>query len=533
MVNYKIMALFTFIGIAFVLYYQQQLGLSGVYYLNGLSGEVSGSSTLFRSFLSNSNSSIGMDSSIYYNSTASLIYNPSYIESYSYLNAHYLNVTGTPQQLVPYSLLNNLTIAVVGSIGGGNPLETAAYVSTTKAPRILSYSELLPLYVLTMLNVIDPLAMSMPSTAMKLTSLSVGNYSLGYKDPLFRYSTIAYFYGLGIPAFQNSSITLNPRTARTASIIPFDATDALSVYEIELSKYYIQSQSKILSSLYSCGLFNQPSQPNTNLNSQFYGIAIAAVGGPFSNITTEYTVSGFTGYQPGISSQSSGWLAQAAFADPARLNYIQNGTADCTQPAAPGQNLSIQKLFYLLSFSQYESGMLQQLLYDKSPSLTIPLEWYSDNSIMFEIGNLNLNSTSRIIVNVDNSTLNYSRYYNFIIARVHLNPGFHSVSLIIGNQTLASTIFVQPYIPVYISRSNDSFTITLQNETFSNVNITDLSISDSSGHILTYPQFFLNKKETIYLQALQNCSVGEREQYTIDFNTQYGKEHIVSTIQCT
>ena len=524
MANFRILALFAVIAALFVLFYQQQLNLAGYHGIGLFTAQVGARTSLFRDFLANSNSSftslLGSD----WNLTEKLVYGPAYAANYTFLQ-------GSGGPLGP-NVSSEASAATLSQIGGGVPLQTAAYLSNSSAPSILVYSMLYPLYLLSLLDIVNPLGTAMPGLGIQAASPQLSSRQLGHEDPLGRYQALAALYSLGFPVVPGGYGAFPPGAVTgKGSLMPFDVTDVYSVYGLEMAKLDILQQAQILGTIFSCGAFgsgNSSAVPQAGL----YGIAISSSPGTFSNITGGYTITGTTGSSGGLSLFTTDWLALISYESPGRLNLMENGGTVCTGRNASSASLSALQLLYLMAYSQYQNGMLQQILYNKSIRPNIAFMGYSSNALVVDVDSVNLSSFAGGSLVVDNSPLLYRRYYNFLAANDSLSPGYHSVSLTMGNTTLTSSLYVEPHILVNLLRTPGNISITIFNSPYGALNITDFSVTDGSGLVSTYPNFSTHGTAVLSIAAPSGCTIGERMRYTIDFGTQYGAEHLISAVQC-
>ena len=524
MANYRILLLFAAIAVISVLYYQQQVGMAGERGLSLLPGQVSSATSQFRPLLSDSNSTYGQPYGGNWNTTAKLVGDPLYIANYSFLLGLAHGTYGSAPEFNG-SATSEASFGVLGQIGSGAPLSAAAYTVSGSGWNLLSYSELIPLYFITAVGIVNPIGISMPSVGFRATSLQPANYSLGYGDPLARYQTLDALYSLGTPVLNNTSVAFSPGSARGRdSLVPFRATDAYSLYELEMTDLYITQQAQALGSLFSCGVFsaNRTAPGGAGL----YGTALAWSPGPFSGLSTGFAVTGLTGGEPRLSSMTADWMALATSVEPRWLDSAASGTPVC-RDGTPND-----RFFYLISYGQYQGDTVQQLIYNKSLGPGFAFIGYSDGSLLVDVDNVNLSRAGGARLAVDNSTLPYSRHYNMFLAEDNLSQGYHSVSFTLGNRTLTSTLYVEPFIPMMALLTPSTLSITIYNTTYGSLDVTDFSASGSNGDLYTYPNFTMTRTTTVSLPTNATCQMGQHSVYTIDFNTQYGAERLVSSVTC-
>ncbi len=518
MVNYKIVVLLVLSGIFIVIAYQQQIGIVGYSNFNRYAAMVNSSSADFKSFLNNSGTISGFDAPS--NLTVKLVENPLYVMNFV---SNLTNIMPSGNRNVSYYVLSS----VPSQLNGGSIFDISQYLFNNYQT-LSGYSLLISLYISSLVNIAYPIGTAAPSQQTDITSQSIDYSKFGLQSPLSRYLTIVFLAQLGIPVINESMISNTQdllQQARSGRLVPFKTYYISSLYELEFAGTAVENIGNTENYLISCGIFNSSNttyHESMPIDSELYSSS-------FSNAQTQFynpgafgttTGTGLTGYAPTTIPVVAELLSVATQVNPTIINKFVDQDVNCNP-------------FYNLSFDEYQSDMLQQLIYNKEIQPSIAYVGYSNGAMVVDVDSLNLNSTKRIGFTIDNNSVNYTRYLNFLFARVNLTNGYHFLSLYIGNTTMESTIFVEPYMPITITSSSYNLTISIFNTTYPDANITDFSVTDEHGNVLTYPNFSLDQPTTIRLQTSSSCNAGSSQSYTIDFNTNYGKEQLISSVQCT
>ncbi len=373
-------------------------------------------------------------------------------------------------------------------------------------------------------------------------------------------------------------------------LMPPFASTLKSIYELNSVGEGELLTSAALSNMFSCDIFRDgsaaPAYYGVSLpvqNQQFLG-NLALTG---ESQVTKASALGSTGQLP------LKWLAISM-----GLNGIKKGLTSgyfqCSAPNAPANpttnttRLPFMQLFYMLSLIQYNGYGTSQMLYNQSFGPSIEFIGYQGNYLIINLGNLNLTSNAPIKAYVDNKSIDYSRYFNYLLAQnMTLPPGFHNLEVTIGSNGTSETklnaqFFVSPFLMLSSTMNESDIQISIANpsgnsiiihnpELFANTTNPELnasfqnigytyagignfslaaaynvtSITNSTGYSITantnqvpassLGNFTLGANKTIKLvySTGQYCSIGQTYTYYLHINTSAGQYFQVILDSCT
>ena len=151
----------------------------------------------------------------------------------------------------------------------------------------------------------------------------------------------------------------------------------------------------------------------------------------------------------------------------------------------------------MLSLIQYNGYGTSQMLYNQSFGPSIEFIGYQGNYLILNLGNLNLTSNAPIRAYVDNKSIDYSRYFNYLLAQnLTLSQGFHNLKVTIGSNGTSETklnaqFFVSPFLMLSSTMNESDIQISIANPS-------------SNGIIIHNPELFANTTNPKLNASFQN-----------------------------
>jgi len=232
-----------------------------------------------------------------------------------------------------------------------------------------------------------------------------------------------------------------------------------------------------------------------------------------------------------------------------------------------GTATSLQSLLYLMSLAQYQSYQFYEMLFNKSIPAEIDFIGYAHNTLIVNLGNLDLNGNYSVSVKLDNQTVKSTRYLNWIVSNASISPGLHNISVSFNGSQLYANLYVSPYLLSYstlhstleISGVYTKLTIWLENpRNLSTLNISNVNVSITppyfdlpatqvtpSSEPTPYPssptQITLHANQNVTLNytvtwqgnSVHECGQGTPYAYYMSFDTNLGKSYYVLPGACT
>jgi hypothetical protein len=225
-----------------------------------------------------------------------------------------------------------------------------------------------------------------------------------------------------------------------------------------------------------------------------------------------------------------------------------------------GTKLSLSGLLSLMSLNIYQSYNFYEMLFNTSLPPEIDFIGYARNSLIVNVGNLNLTGSDPVSLAVDGKALRSRRYFDWIIANVSLSIDLHNVSVQIGSGELRDSFYVSPYVGIYgPARIGNTLRLELgnPNQNTTNLEISGLNVSsippyfDSNPSLTNYAATitpFANSAGNVTLGANSTvtlnytvadqygsagCPLGAPYLYYLSFNTSLGKAYYVLYGSCT
>ncbi len=280
------------------------------------------------------------------------------------------------------------------------------------------------------------------------------------------------------------------RTVERQLGIPENTTPLQSVYELKLSGLGVLSGAEALASLYKTGIFKGEL------------VAITTTPQPGVGLDTGQ----YTGLAPLLS--ETGPLNGNYFdlSSPAQMSTgVLSLMGDAAGPyGLPRENASsLNRMFYKLALVQYLGYELSQIFYNVSITPNIDLSYYANNTLLLNLGNLNLASPS-ITLYVDNNKTQFTRYYNDLISyNTHLGLGNHNISVNVGNTTLSGAVYVSPALPLTSAlTSKGNMLLSFHDYGYPALNISNVSVKCALHPIPVIVPW--DKASILYNQSLQS-----------------------------
>ncbi len=201
----------------------------------------------------------------------------------------------------------------------------------------------------------------------------------------------------------------------------------------------------------------------------------------------------------------------------------------------------LYQLLYMISLTQYEGYQSYEVLYNTTIPPSLDQVIYTNNVILVNLGNLNLISTSNIILEINGTEVGYKRYFNWLVANASLSIGKHEIDVNLSNNTLYTDINVYPYISIYQSMStggvNQNGTsipaklkVTLNNYAYNSMEISviygpffefgpDITNETINTNSLVLAR---NNSLTVNYTVPDGCIIGEKYIDGLEFNTSHG-----------
>ena len=248
---------------------------------------------------------------------------------------------------------------------------------------------------------------------------------LGYKDEKLSRQIVNATYSLGFP------INTTPLYNRTVF---------LSLYDLEGIGSNIGAIAEALGQSYRC--INN--RTNSTTASQQLGYAEPIIPASYSYFfgSSQTMVTNNFNYTLGDASAVAlvpmDWFALYPKSSHTSYASLLNGsTLSCSN-----YSINLGQFLYAISFYQYSSYAFSEILYNRSADSNIFLASYSYNITLINLGNLN--PASSVSMSVDNSTVNYTRYFNFLVSKRHLDNGIHKIRVLIDNRAFIQNLSIVP-----------------------------------------------------------------------------------------
>ena len=374
------------------------------------------------------------------------------------------------------------------------------------------------------------------STSQQLAS----SYDWGAHDRSVANTTEAALYSLGVLPSANPSADFSYLSS---------STDLESFYLLALIGKNIELIASSAGSMFSSGLFN-----SYNVSAPSY----VGLGAYPSDISTGF----LTSTTPTLIFSSApvlgtapGWAALFSEVNATFEYDAMRGYAVGNKTVTPFKNI-----LYTMSLDQYQSYQFYETLFNKTINPEMDFIGYSRNTLVLNLGNLNLGNGSAADVRLDNRTLSGTQYLNWFIANVSLQSGLHNVSVSLGSDMLHANLYVSPfmYIESWLLKG-DELSVQLGNANYRSyaLNVSNINVSAAPPYFDT-PAAPLGSATSItpnrgtathldlnsYMTAVLNytvyfspsssgtCGAGASYVYYLSFDTNLGKAYYVLPGRC-
>lgn len=379
-------------------------------------------------------------------------------------------------------------------------------------------------------------------------------------NPVVRSVIIGAFYALGFPISSAGIIWIHPGGLPTypgfneSSIFkhnlipPKRASTLQSFYELSSSGVSILSTAVVLGRVFACAGFRANSTSLSTLPKSFgVGmIVLQPIDINSGQITTELLPNNGDLYR-GVAGLPFGWLM--LMYDSNLINgVLATGHFQCVNST----NMTVGQFFYLLSLNQYEDYLNAEVLFNKSVGPNVEFVGYSGSTLVTNLGNLDLNNANNIRLVVDNKTLVYTRYYNFLVSKnVSLGVGLHTMNVSIRNLTLSRWFYVSPYLAMRSSLFRSGrFYLAIGNLFNGSLSISNLTVNASSPAFLplgfsggapsitnlTKPISLViprNRSVNLTFATSFACNIAQSYVYYLSFNSSRGRGFYILESRCS
>jgi len=253
-----------------------------------------------------------------------------------------------------------------------------------------------------------------------------------------------------------------------------------------------------------------------------------------------------------------GWLGLMITSGQNNLfKLLKTGSIKCS-----GYNLTSNQYFYILSLTQYDTYPFLSNIYNGTPESRngITFLGYFKGKLIVELDDFNFTNPGNIILYVDNNTIDYKRYFNYLVADYNLSVGAHVIRINNGTAGYGDTehIYVSPSVSLDTVLKGNTISVRLYNpinETLSMSNITLTVISSINReypeidiktlpftsnntygyHFYSVPNSLVlghNASETLNYSLNSTCYPGVTYFYRIAFNTNLGNAIYWPSSEC-
>ena len=231
-----------------------------------------------------------------------------------------------------------------------------------------------------------------------------------------------------------------------------------------------------------------------------------------------------------------GWMGFITGVNSQLNNIVGNQTA-----MGGTKSTMLYRLLYKMTLAQYEGYQLNGFLYDKTIPPSLGQIIYTNNTLLVNLGNLNLTSTPAISLEIDGKEVGYKRYFNWLVADVNLTVGKHEIDVKLSNNALYNNINVSPYIsinngmPASGANQNGTLMPSKLSVRLDNTAYNSISISAIYGPFSKFGPAIKNEtintndlvlarnsSFTINYTVPDGCQTNEEYIDGLEFNTSYG-----------
>ena len=303
------------------------------------------------------------------------------------------------------------------------------------------------------------------------TNQELSRYDWYNYNPIMRTIEIDTLFNLGFLTFgsdvQNNYLILQDQKL----FIPQKVSTLQSMYELQSYGVGILLSAESLSQLFNMteyphGLFFGQNISAARLPVNALGVGISAFPAAGPAALTSMANGSFYDVISG-SDISNGW--------PESL-YVLYGSGGHGIPDI-NNNTFDSNFFYTLALNQYVYYYSSQIFYNQTILPNIDFIGYLNNTLIINLGNLNL-TNPQISLSIGGNQTTFKRYYNYLIVdNKHLATGYHKVVADVNGLALSQSFYVSPVIlglPYYSYSGHLSFSIP--NPYPSSLNITNVSV---------------------------------------------------------
>ncbi|MDE1824818.1 MAG: hypothetical protein KGH61_02250 [Candidatus Micrarchaeota archaeon] len=274
----------------------------------------------------------------------------------------------------------------------------------------------------------------------------LNSFDWNVKNPIVDITSKAALYSIGVLPQQGAAL-ISPLEG--VSILK-PRSSLYNTYSLLQTGSYILLTALQLGRLFGCGIFKSS---NGHVLSGGVGSTLSGYSPTFLQEMVVTTLEPYGTYSTlPSSSASAGWLI-LAFQTGGLESELSNGNHQCASTNAltnlttyTGQS-NASNLFYSLSLNQnlgastdysYYGINSTQVAYIKPQISYIS---YQDNYTVLDLQSLNLTDPGNITLYIDNKSVGFKRYYNFLVSRGQISLGRHRVAVNISGINIPQSIF--------------------------------------------------------------------------------------------
>ena len=316
-------------------------------------------------------------------------------------------------------------------------------------------------------------------TSQELSQFDWYNY-----NPFIRSVELTAFYSLGFQEGAGSNLPdyNNLFLEHQSMIIPQKVSPLQSIYELNGYGLDILLIAQELVSVFNNNYLGSTPSNHTIVLADNLGTGMGILAGGGGTYATTTMLNGSFYDLVSGSQFSNGWIA------------ISTAVQSVRGEGFPGinNNTYTNNLFYTFSLGQYSTYYISEIFYNRTIEPNIDFFGYLNNTIILNLGNLNL-TNPQIALYIDSNRTVYVRHYNYLIVYDnHLNAGYHRIAVTISNMTLSANVYISPIMlssPLLSHSSyqngnytnNGSLAFGISNPYQSPLNITNLSVSGGAS----------------------------------------------------
>ncbi len=264
---------------------------------------------------------------------------------------------------------------------------------------------------------------------------ALNNYDWYVSSPIIRGILINELFVYGLPVINpyqtNKTDIFFPQHYQL--LVPVQASNLESLYELKGVGSFIFLNGVSLAKLSGQNAFSIINPYNgPNISTTGFTISMIPVSGLFFSNTGLTSILNKSNFYDDISLSQlgNGWIS-LVFAIDDSYGKVINATV-------------MRNLFYSIAIQDYFGYLNSEILYNTTISPNIDFVGYQNNTLIINLGNLNL-SNPKVKLYIDGNATNYTRYWNFLLIKnKHLGIGWHEISVTINNLTVSQNIYNSP-----------------------------------------------------------------------------------------